>query len=131
LVSCLSKPSGPTISSVVLPANNSSNADSSFVGSAMRSPIFAENATYTKCFIPSRSSAAALLQFRQELVDLVAFFQGCDSILHILGRKLDFSLAERLAVAHFILHAIEPGHLRSTIDCHTSLGGFAHGAGST
>src|SRR2546430_16709860 len=47
--------SGPTISSVVLPANNSSNADSSFVGSDMRSPIFPENATYTKCLIPSVS----------------------------------------------------------------------------
>src|SRR5205809_862682 len=55
---CLSKPPGPTISSVVLPANNSSNADSSFVGSDMRSPIFSENATYTKCFIPSREAAA-------------------------------------------------------------------------
>src|SRR3954451_17021460 len=52
-VRCLSRPLGPTISSVVLPASNSSNAVSSFVLYSMRSPNIADNAAYTKFRRPS------------------------------------------------------------------------------
>src|SRR5947209_4849366 len=58
-VSCLSRPFGPTISSVDLPASNSSNAVSSFVLSSMRSPNIAENAAYTKFRKPSAQGCRA------------------------------------------------------------------------
>src|ERR1051325_8421779 len=65
-VSCFSSPFGPTISSVVLPLSNSSNADSSFVFPSMRSPIFAENAAYTKFRKPSCFLQLALVHVEGE-----------------------------------------------------------------
>src|ERR1051325_7656507 len=78
-VICFSSPFGPTISSVVLPLSNSSNADSSFVFPSMRSPIFAENAAYTKFRKPS-----TFCQF-----DSTLFFVGCSTLKDTVSEDQD------------------------------------------
>src|ERR1051325_5597276 len=92
-VSCFSSPFGPTISSVVLPLSNSSNADSSFVFPSMRSPIFAENAAYTKFRKPSVACPQHCRVFRRQIaaqqvmsVAVLCFLQL--ALVHVEGERL-------------------------------------------